>query len=725
MSEKGLDHMSIGKISHYQLISILGQGGMGIVYKAIDEKLQRTVAIKTLPPEWVGNEKLRKRLMTEALAASRLNHPNICTIYEVDEADGILFIAMEFVKGHVLGEEIRQGPIDLGRALDIAIQIAAGLDKAHRENIVHRDIKPSNIALAEDETVKILDFGLARILKEIDSKVLNEATTQQMSLTEAGQIVGTLAYMSPEQLNAEGVDARTDIFSSAVVLYEMLQGQPPFRGNTPLQLMRSILYDHPGSLSRANTTLPANLDRIIAKALAKNRDQRYATMRELKEDLLNLKDPSKRPGHGKQQETIAVLYFENLSGAGEQEYLRDGMTEDVITELSKVGSLRVFPRSAVMSYRDKQVTAPEIGRQLNASYVLAGSLRHAGNRVRITAQLIESNGGHTVWAERYDREMQDVLDLQDEIAGSIARALSIKLSPQEAEAIARKPADNPEAYDYYLRGRRFFRRGTKKDMHSAAEMFEHAVALDPNFALAYAGLGHAYGRIHRYSDENPQWMAKGIEACEQAMRLETHLPEALSARAFLFYAHEQYELAIQYARMALDRKDDCEGAYFTLGLALFITDRLEEAAELAERAIEMSGDDYNVYVAYVNTFNSLGEREKAERLRRQHIRVLQWQVEWAPENVRAHVLLAGNYADLGESDKAIAEVEKAVACEPNDASTLYNAACTYGLLGFKKEALSMLKRAIQNGYWHFDLIARDPDFKSLHEEPEFQLLIKQ
>ncbi len=716
--------MSIGKISHYQIISILGQGGMGIVYKAIDEKLQRTVAIKTLPPEWVGDEKLRKRLMSEARAASRLSHPNICTIYEVDEADGILFIAMEFVEGHVLGEEIRQGPLDLGRALDIAIQIAAGLDKAHRENIVHRDIKPSNIALAEDGTVKILDFGLARILKEIDNNVLIDATTQQMSLTEAGQIVGTVGYMSPEQLNAEAVDARTDIFSSAVVLYEMLRGQPPFRGNTALQLMRSILYDHPESLSRTNTTFPANLDRVIAKALAKNRDQRYATMKELKEDLLRLKDPSKSLGHGKQQETIAVLYFENLSGAGEQEYLRDGMTEDVITELSKVERLRVFPRSAVMSYRDKQVTAPEIGRELNASYVLAGSLRHAGNRVRITAQLIESSGGHTVWAERYDREMQDVLDLQDEIAGSIAQALSIKLSPQEEEAIARKPVDNPEAYDYYLRGRRFFRRGTKKDMQSAAEMFEHAVALDPNFALAYAGLGHAYGRIHRYSDQNPQWMAKGIEACEQAMRLESHLPEALSARAFLFYAHEQYELAIEYARMALERKDDCEGAYFTLGLALFITDRLSEAAELADRAIEVSGDDYNVYVAYVNTFNRLGEREQAERLRRQHIRVLQWQIEWAPDNVRAHVLLAGNYADLGDLDSAIAEVEKAVACDPNDASTLYNAACTYGLLGFKKEALSMLKRAIQNGYWHFDLIARDPDFKNLYDEPEFQLLIK-
>ena len=715
--------MTISNISHYQITGTLGRGGMGVVYKAIDQKLQRTVAIKSLPPESVGDENLRKRLMSEARAASRLNHPNICTIYEVDEADGILFIAMEYVTGNTLSEEIRNGPIDIERGLDIAVQIAAGLDKAHRENIVHRDIKPSNIVLPQDGPVKILDFGIARILNRMVGESLSEGATQQTNLTEAGQMVGTVAYMSPEQLNAEEVDARTDIFSFGVLLYEMLRGQPPFRATSLIQLMSSILNDEPEPLSRSNTTLPPDLDRIIARALAKNRDQRYASMKNLQEDLLRLKDQLKRPAPGKQQESIAVLYFENLSGAGEQEYLRDGMTEDIITELSKVERLRVFPRSAVMSYRDKEVTAPEIGRHLNASHVLSGSLRHAGNRVRITAQLIESNGGHTVWAERYDREMQDVFDLQDEIARSIAKALSIKLSPREEEAIAQKPIDNAEAYDYYLRGRRFFRRGTKKDMQSAAEMFEHAVALDPNFALAYAGLGHAYGRIHRYHDQNPQWMAKGVEACEQAMRLESQLPEALSARAFLFYAHEQYELAIRYSRMALERKEDCEGAYFTLGLALFITDRLNEAAELADRAIEVSGDDYNVYVPYLNVFKKLEEREKASRLTQQHNRVLQWQIEWAPDNVRARILLAGNYANLGDTDNAVVEVEKAVASSANDASTLYNAACTYAVLGLKEEALSVLKRAIENGYWHLDLIARDPDFKNLYDEPAFRLLI--
>lgn len=717
--------MTISNISHYQITGTLGHGGMGVVYKAIDQKLQRTVAIKSLPPESVGDEKLKKRLMSEARAASRLNHPNICTIYEVNEADGILFIAMEYVTGHTLSEEIRSGPLEVERALDIAFQIAAGLDKAHRENIVHRDIKPSNIVLPQDGPVKILDFGIARILNRMVGESPGDAVTLQSNLTETGQMVGTVAYMSPEQLNAEEVDARTDVFSLGVLLYEMLSGQRPFRANSMIQLMSSILNDEPESLSRSNTTLPQDLDRIIAKALAKNRDNRYATMNDLQADLLRLKDQLKRPAHANQQKSLAVLYFENLSGAGEQEYLRDGMTEDIITELSKVERLRIFPRSAVMSYRDKEVTAPEIGRHLNASHVLSGSVRHAGNRVRITAQLIESHGGHTVWAERYDREMQNVFDLQDEIARAIAKALSIRLSPQEEEAIARKRVDNPEAYDYYLRGRRFFRRGTKKDMQSAAEMFEHAVALDPNFALAYAGLGHAFGRIHRYSDQNPQWVEKGIEACEQAMRLEPDLPEALSARAFLFYAHEQYDLAIQYARMALERKEDCEGAYFTLGLALFITDRLNEVTELADRAIEVSGDDYNVYLPYLNAFKKLKETEKGSRLIQQHTRVLQWQIEWAPENVRARILLAANYASLGDADAAVRELEKAIASSAHDASTLYNAACTYAVLGRKQEALSTLKQAIENGYWHFDNIARDPDFENLHDEPAFRLLINQ
>lgn len=712
-------------ISHYQITGTLGRGGMGVVYKAVDQKLQRTVAIKTLPAERLGDEKLRLRLMAEARTASTLNHPNICTIYEIDEADGILFIAMEYVKGHSLDEEIKKGPIEIQKALGIANQIASGLDKAHRENIVHRDIKPSNIVLTEDGTAKILDFGLARIVKQVDSETITDAVTRDVSLTEAGTIIGTVAYMSPEQLNAEEVDLRSDVFSFGVLLYEMLRGQLPFRGGSLIQVIQSILKDQPEPLRRINTNLPAELDRIIEKALAKNRDLRYSKMKDLQQDLIKLTETLKKPEQRTDQKSVAVLYFENLSGAaGEEEYLRDGMTEDVITELSKVEKLRVFPRSAVIEFRDKPATAPEIGRHLNAAYVLAGSIRKSGNRVRITAQLMESDHGHTIWAERYDREMKDIFDLQDDLARSIAGALSIKLSPTEEKALAEKPVQNPEAYDLYLQGRRLFRRGTKKDMLSAAEIFEQAIALDPNLALAYAGLGLVCGRIHRYYDQDPRWMDKGIAACDQAMKIEPNLPEALSARAFLFYGHEQYAECIRYAKMAVERKQDCEGAYFILGLALNITDRLEEAAQLADRAIEFNGDDYNVYVAFTNTFARLGETEKKKRLNQQHEHVLRLHLDWAPENARARMLLAARLADSGKEEESIAELQKTLSYSPNDASILYNAACAYGLLGRKKEALEMLNRAIENGYWHLDTIARDADLNCLHGEPEFEQILR-
>ena len=261
-------------------------------------------------------------------------------------------------------------------------------------------------------------------------------------------------------------------------------------------------------------------------------------------------------------------------------------------------------------------------------------------------------------------------------------------------------------------------------MHSAVEMFEDAISLDPDFALAYAALGHACGRIHRYYDSSPHWMDKGVDACERAMQRNAHLPDALAARAFLFYAHGQYAEAIEYAQMALERKHDCEGAYFALGMSLFMSDRLQEAAALAERAIEVSGDDYNVYAAFNNTFKKLGDREREKRFRSKHIRTLEWHLEWAPENVRARVLLACCLASLGETDRAIVEVEAAIAAAPTDASTLINAACAYGMLGEGAKALSLLKRAVANGYWHFDLIARDPDFAILHGEPEFEALLR-
>jgi TolB-like protein len=337
---------------------------------------------------------------------------------------------------------------------------------------------------------------------------------------------------------------------------------------------------------------------MITKALEKDSSMRYQSASELKSDLKRLKRDrdsggqaaSVRTGSGgaapaaarSVQKSVAVLYFENLSGVKDDEYFRDGMTEDIITELSKITQLKIFPRSEILSFRNKPVTAPEVGQQLDAAYVLEGSIRRAGNRLRITAQLVETKTRHSAWAERYDREIEDVFAIQDEIARSIAQALRITLTPQEEKTIARKPTENLQAYDYYLRGRSYWRR---ENLDFALQMFEQAITLDPNFALAHAGVGNVCGMIFELREQNQKWIERGLQACERAMALDQQSPEVLAARARVFYAQKDYGQAVRYAQSAIERKADCEGAYNVLGRALFESDRSEEAAALVDRAL--------------------------------------------------------------------------------------------------------------------------------------------
>jgi non-specific serine/threonine protein kinase len=396
------------------------------------------------------------------------------------------------------------------------------------------------------------------------------------------------------------------------------------------------------------------------------------------------------------------------------------MTEDVITELAKIKTLQLFPRAAVLAYRDKPATGPEVGRQLNAAYVLGGSVRRSGNRLRITVQLVETRTGHSVWADRYDREMKDVFEVQDDIARSITQALRISLSPQEEKTIAQKPTQNLQAYDYFLRGRNYTRR---ENLEFAMQMFEHAIRLDPNFALPHAGIANVCGMQFELHGRDPRWVEKGLAAANRAFELEPQLPEALSARARIFLAQQNYDEAIKFAYKAIERKQDCDGAWDVLGRALFTADRWKEAAEVVDRATEASADDYNVYIPYMNCLSSMGETERANKLRQRHINVLEQQVDMVPEDVRARILLANNHAYFGNKSEAAQHLEKAVAMRPNDPNTLYNAACTYGLLEMKTEALAMLKRASETGFTDMEWVSRDTDLACLHGDPEFERLI--
>jgi non-specific serine/threonine protein kinase len=727
-------------VSHYQITRQLGSGGMGVVYQAEDTQLGRSVAVKFLSESLQQDAPMLERFQREARAASSLNHPGICTVHSIEQHEGQQFIVMELLEGRTLAERMNRQPFEIGELLDIAIQIADALESAHAKGIVHRDLKPANVFITPRGQVKILDFGLAKIDRgraANDETVAAGAMARGSSgdLTVAGTVLGTIHYMSPEQARGQLTDARTDLFSLGAVIYQMATGATPFEGDTQAVVFEAILNRDPRSAAELNPSLPPALAQLLEKTLEKDRNLRCQSATELKTDLLRLKrklDGSRssaaalydsKPGAVKRAErSIAVLYFENLSGVKEDEYLRDGITEDILTDLSKIKGLNVYPRTTVLAFRDQKATAAEVCRQLRADYALEGSLRRSGNRLRINTQLIDAATGFPAWSERYDREMSDIFEVQDEIAHKIASALRITLTPQERAELAEKPTESLQAYDLYLRGRSYARKCTFQDMEFALQMFENAVILDPKFALAYAAIANGCAHANYWSGQGAALIERAQSASLRAVALSPEIPEVLVSQAWILYARGAYDDAERITRAAIARKRDCEGAYYLLLRSLFSAGRYQQVAEVAEQALEASGTDYNVYVPILNALGALGKPEGVRNVRLRLIQALEAHLREVPEDARARILLASAYAEEGRGEDAVREANLAMVLRPNEATVLYNAACTFCFLGRKADAVDALRKSWNAGYKDADWTRRDPDLATLHGDPEFEKL---
>ena len=725
-------------VSHYSVVRKLGSGGMGVVYEAEDTELGRRVALKFLPQELAQDGHALERFQREARAASALNHPNICTVYAIESHGREPFIVMELLEGQALSTMMNGHPLEMDKLVAIAIQIADALESAHAKGIAHRDIKPANIFITSRGQAKILDFGLAKVEGAhpgSDGGMQAETIRQNNELTVPGTTLGTVSYMSPEQARGQYTDCRTDLFSLGTLFYQMATGVLPFQGDATAVIYDAILNREPKPILQVNPGLPQQFARIVEKAMEKDRNLRCQTATEVKTDLLRLKrdldsgtrqrndSGESRAGASKSAvKSVAVLYFENLSGEKEDEYFRDGITEDIITDLSKIKGLNIFPRPAVLAFRDKPITPTQIGQQLGAAYALGGSLRRSGTRLRITAQLADTGTGFPVWSERYDREMKDVFEVQDEIASKIAQALRIQLSPEEQQDIAAKPTANLQAYDLFLRGKSYARRRQRQDMEFAVQMFENAVILDPSFALAYAALANAHAENYWLHGRNPAWMERAMMAAEKAVALRPDLPEVQVAQAWILYANDNYDEAELVLRRAISIKHDCEGGYYLLGRTLFSAGRFQQVVDIAEDAVAASGDDYNVYVPIMNALGVMGKEEALRNWNQRNIAALEHHLHLVAEDARARVILASKYALANRHDDAIRETNLAMTLRPKEANVLYNAACVFCLLSRKQEAMDALRKAWEAGWKDSSWVRRDPDVSLLHGDPEFERL---